>query len=73
LNKWYKINELKTLVHIVVATRNGHDEKIDDFKSLNLDIDISSTKLRESLDLKYIPNAIKDDILSLQKEKGHNS
>lgn len=72
LNKWHNINELKELVEFVVATRNGFEnESPEKFKRLDIDIDISSTILRDNIDFKYIPVEIKDDILNLKnKEKG---
>lgn len=72
LNKWHKIDELKKIVEFVVATRNEFkNENIKEFKTLDINIDISSTKLRGDIDLEYIPLEIKDDILNLQKkEKG---
>lgn len=72
LDKWNNIEQLKSLVTFVVATRNGY-KLPSDFVCLDVDIDISSTKLRENLSLKYIPNEIKDDIIQVQKEiKGKN-
>ncbi len=72
LEKWYKIDELKKLVEFVVASRNGFEtKKAKEFKNLDVNIDISSSLLRDKIDLKYIPEEIKDDILNL-KEKGKN-
>lgn len=68
LNKWNRIDELKSLAQFVIATRNGFDKKIDtSFKILNVNVDISSTKLRKEIDLNYIPIQIKEDIINLQK------
>lgn len=64
LEKWYKFDELNSLVEFVVATRDGYlDDKIDSYKVLNIDINISSSKLREEFDLNFIPYQIKDDII----------
>ena len=69
LNKWYKYNELKELVEFVVASRIGFkSKKANEFKSLDINIDISSTQLRNSMNLAYIPIEIKDDILNLKRE-----
>ena len=69
LDKWYKYNELKELVEFVVASRIGFkSKKANEFKSLDINIDISSTQLRNSMNLAYIPIEIKDDILNLKRE-----
>ena len=70
LEKWYKYDELKKLVEFVIASRAGFEsKKANEFKCLDINIDISSTQLREKINLDYIPREIKDDILNLQ-EKG---
>jgi nicotinate-nucleotide adenylyltransferase len=70
LDKWHEIDKLKELVEFVVASRKGFEsEKAKEFKNLDVNINISSTSLRDKIDLKYIPKEIKDDILNLQ-EKG---
>lgn len=67
LDKWNSIEELKALVEFVVATRNGYDlQKCSEYQTLNIDINISSSQLREKLDLNYIPNEIKKEILDLE-------
>lgn len=64
LEKWYKFEELNSLVEFVIATRDGYiDDKLDSYKVLNINIDISSSKLREEFDLNFIPYQIKDDII----------
>ncbi|WP_418186260.1 nicotinate (nicotinamide) nucleotide adenylyltransferase [Aliarcobacter vitoriensis] len=67
LHRWYKIEELKREVEFVVATRVGFNQNIEDFKILDINIDISSTNLREQIDLNFVPKAIQKDILNLQK------
>ena len=68
LDKWSNIDELKSLAQFVVAKRAGFEsEKLKDFKTLDLDIDISSTKLRDKIDISYIPDQIKDEVLQLHK------
>lgn len=70
LNKWYKINELKTLVDFVVVSREGFiDSEFAKFKNLKININISSTKLRNKIDLNFIPIQIKEDIIKLQRNK----
>jgi nicotinate-nucleotide adenylyltransferase len=70
LDKWHEIDKLKELVEFVIATRKGFEsKKAKEFKNLDVNINISSTSLRDKIDLNYIPKEIKDDILNLQ-EKG---
>ena len=58
------------MVEFVIATRSGYkSDKLKDFKTLNIDIDVSSTLLRTQIDTKYIPKEIKEDILNLDKGK----
>ena len=70
LDKWNSINELKELAQFVIFKRTGFENnKLKDFKTLDINIDISSTQLREKVDLSYIPKQIKEDILELQQTK----
>ncbi|RXJ84474.1 nicotinate (nicotinamide) nucleotide adenylyltransferase [Arcobacter cloacae] len=70
LDKWYKIEELKTLVEFVIVTRNGFkSKKTEKFKILDINIDISSSLLRENMNIDYIPVEIKNDILNIRKGK----
>ena len=70
LEKWYKYDELKELVEFVIATRKGFESKeAKEFKNLDVNIDISSSLLRDKIDLDYIPREIKDDILNLNKKR----
>jgi nicotinate-nucleotide adenylyltransferase len=70
LDKWHKINEIKSLVEFVVASRKGFiTSDLAKFKSLKINIDISSTKLRDKIDLNFIPIQIKEDIINLQRNK----
>jgi len=69
LHKWYKIEELKRELEFVVATRVGFNRNIKDFKILDIDISISSTNLREQINLDFIPKVIQKDILNLQKDR----
>ncbi|AXX86069.1 nicotinate (nicotinamide) nucleotide adenylyltransferase [Malaciobacter marinus] len=68
LEKWYKIDSLKNDVEFVLAKRIGFlNENLDSIKTLNIDIDISSTNLRNNIDLKYIPKKIQNDVKTLFK------
>lgn len=64
LHKWYKIDDLKKLVEFVVAKRGGYKSKnIENFKTLDINIDVSSTSLRTNIDINYFPKNIREDIL----------
>lgn len=68
LRKWYKYDELKNEVEFVLANRIGFsNENLDSIKKLDIDIDISSTYLRNNIDLKYIPEKIKKDVINIFK------
>jgi len=63
---WYKSDEILEEVSLVVATRNGFLNKdYDNIQILNVDIDISSTHLRDKLNLDFVPKKIKDDVIKL--------
>jgi len=63
LHLWHDYEELKTLVTFVVANRSGYlNDNYDNIQTLNVNLNISSTNLRESLDLNYIPKNIKEDV-----------
>ena len=66
LHLWHGIDELKNLVEFVVATRYGFDTP-DDLKVLDVDINISSTLLRNKIDYRYIPVEIKNEIKEILK------
>jgi nicotinate-nucleotide adenylyltransferase len=68
LSKWYKYDELNSLVEFVIATRDNI-EVSNDKKVLNVDIGISSTKIRENLDKEYLPIEVKDDIIEFYKKR----
>jgi len=67
LHLWDSFELLKELVTFVVFHRKGYEVKNDiiPFIDIELDIDISSTTLRESKDLTYIPQKIKDKVANL--------
>ena len=65
-NTWYKSDEILKEVNMVVATRNGFlNENYDNIQILNVDIDISSTHLRDKLNLDFVPTKIKEDVINL--------
>ncbi len=71
LDKWDQFEKLKELVTFVVFHRKGYEVKNDiiPFIDIELDIDISSTKLRDSKDLTYVPNKIKQKVADLWKKE----
>jgi nicotinate-nucleotide adenylyltransferase len=75
LHLWHNYEELKNLVTFVTVTRSGYlNKNYDKIQTLNVEVKISSTKLRDNLDLNYIPNTIKNDVKILwQKYKGKNT
>jgi len=70
LHLWHSFEELKTLVTFIVANRSGYlNENYDNIRTLKVNFDISSTNLREKLDLSYIPQTIKKDVNTLWQNK----
>lgn len=65
LHLWKDYKELKNLVTFVVASRDNIKNK--DFQTLNVNYDISSTKIRENLDITLISNKIKQKVKRLWK------
>ena len=61
LSKWYKIEELKKLVEFVVITRELHEDQ-HEFHEIMLNIPISSTQLKQDLDIKFIPKKIQNKV-----------
>ncbi|OIP52860.1 MAG: nicotinate (nicotinamide) nucleotide adenylyltransferase [Helicobacteraceae bacterium CG2_30_36_10] len=71
LHKWDKYDELKSMVTFVVA----HRDKIEipkDFIDLNVNVDISSTQLREHLELSKLPQKCAKQIAKYYKENNAN-
>ncbi|MDY0327762.1 MAG: nicotinate (nicotinamide) nucleotide adenylyltransferase [Arcobacteraceae bacterium] len=66
LHLWDSYKELKNLVEFVVINRHN---KQTIYKSLPLNIDISSSKLRQELDLDYIPTKIKEEVTKYWKKE----
>jgi nicotinate-nucleotide adenylyltransferase len=68
LEKWKEYETLKKLVTFVVASR---DDIALPKNLINLEIsaNISSTKLRESMDERYLPTSVKHEIIKFYKER----
>merc|ERR1711879_547089 len=68
---WDSYEEIEKLVTLVVVTRNGvKPKKRKGVKRLKLDIKISSTQLRNTFNLKYIPKKIRKDVEMIWHKKG---
>ncbi len=67
LNRWNSYDELKDLVTFIVITRG--DIVIDDkFIKLDVDVDTSSTKLRDAIKISKIPKKCAKEIIEYYKE-----
>ncbi len=66
LSKWNSFDELSKLVEFIVINR--HDIQTD-YKSLPLKIEVSSSKLREHLDIDSIPQKIKNEVNEIWKKE----
>lgn len=67
LEKWYKYDELKELVTFVIAPRDAI-EISSSFLRLDIDEDISSTSLREDIELSKLPEECAQEIYDYYKE-----
>ena len=67
LDKWDRYDELKKLVTFIVAARD-RIEVNNNFIKLDVGIDISSTKLRENMDISKIPKYCAKEIIEFYKE-----
>lgn len=67
LHKWYRFEELDAQVTWVVATREGITVP-PEYLTLEVDVDVSSTQLRERPDTEDLPPKIADDIMNYYKE-----
>lgn len=67
LQNWYRYDELSKLVTFIVANRDNI--KIpQDFLRLEIDVDISSTELRNNLDTSKLPQPCAQEIMKFYKE-----
>lgn len=69
---WQNHEEIKELVTLVVVTRDGIEQpqKNDGIKKLKVNIKISSTQLRNTFNLEYIPKRIRKEIKKIWHKKG---
>ncbi len=68
LKQWYHYDELSKLVTFMVASRDNIKVP-ENFISLDIDEDISSTHLRENLDTSKLPQPCASEIIQFYKEK----
>jgi nicotinate-nucleotide adenylyltransferase len=64
LHLWNNFEKLNQLVEFIVVSRDGYEVKNDiiQFKTIYMNINISSTSLRDKLELKYIPKKIQQKV-----------
>ncbi len=68
LHKWHRYDELKALVSFVIACRDGI--KIDEnLQKLDINVKISSSKIKSELNFKQVPSAILSNVQSFYKDK----
>lgn len=67
LHKWYKYEELKELVTFLIASRDKI-EVGDNFLTIDVNVDISSTMLRDSIDISKLPKKCAVEISQHYKE-----
>jgi nicotinate-nucleotide adenylyltransferase len=69
---WDSYEEIEKLVTLVVVTRDGIEQPKKDgkIKRLKVNIKISSTQLRNTFNLEYIPKKIRKDIKKIWHKKG---
>jgi len=67
LNKWKNIDELKKLIDFLVVSRDN--KKSNEFKTINLNINISSTEIRKNPEnyKNYLPEIVADEIINFYK------
>ena len=71
IEKWTQFELLKLKVSFVVVTRSGFEVKNDiiQFNTIFLSLNISSTKLRENLDINFIPKQIQQKVQNIWKKE----
>ena len=62
IHTWNHYDRLKELVEFVVAKRDCTQENFNDVKLLDIRVKISSTTLRQTLHIDYIPKIIQKDV-----------
>jgi len=65
LTKWHQFEWLNSHITWVIVTRRGHlleTARLESYKTITLDADISSTDIRESEDLQHVDKKIKKSV-----------
>lgn len=64
LHRWDNFEKLQELVEFIVINRDGYEVKNDiiQFKTINMNINVSSSALRKKFDLHYIPKKIQEKV-----------
>ncbi|MDC0933386.1 nicotinate (nicotinamide) nucleotide adenylyltransferase [Arcobacteraceae bacterium] len=67
LHLWNEFDKLNNLVEFIVVNRDGYEVKNDiiQFKTIQMNINISSSSLRDKLDIKYIPKKIQKKVTDI--------
>lgn len=75
LHKWENFEKLKSEVEFIVVTRRGYEVKNDiiPFRKIDLNIDISSSFLRDKLDIDFIPKKIQKKVIAYDRQNKENS
>ena len=71
LREWKSFDELNSLVTFIVASRDSVDIP-ESYLRLNMDMDISSTMLRQDLDIAKLPSKCADEIIKFYQGKQCN-
>lgn len=67
LHLWSEFDSLNQLVEFIVISRDGYEAKNDiiQFKSIKLNVDVSSTNIRDTKDIEHIPSKIKQKVQNI--------
>ncbi len=68
LHKWRDFKELKKLVEFVIVTRDSIKVP-KNLKKIVINDNISSTKLRDNLEYKYLPKTIANEVMKFYESK----
>lgn len=69
IHTWNHYDRLKDLVEFVVAKRDCTQDHFNDVKLLDIHVQISSTTLRQTLHIDYIPKIIQNDVNKIWHSK----
>jgi nicotinate-nucleotide adenylyltransferase len=68
LHKWHNYKKLKKEVEFVVFTRRGYEVKGKKYKTLRIDVPISSTELRAKPQQRYLPKIVARPVMKFYKD-----